>query len=155
MLTKKKRGKKTRSPFLGTRVLHTKKQKRWKNKAEPIFGKSMSRATSIFAVWSKQWRKTYCFWKSVKSPKKQKRGKKRGAHFWEVDVQSDLDFRRLVKTMKKNVLFLKKRKIAPKKQKRGKKRGANFGELDFCIPKNNNAEKKRGAQVGVLRVIFF
>ena len=85
--------------------------------------------------------------------KKQKRGKKRGAHFWEVDVQSDLDFRRLVKTMKKNVLFLKNVK-SPKKQKRGKKRGADFGELDFCIPKNKNAEKKRGAQVGVLRFIF-
>ena len=31
---------------------------------------------------------------------------------------------------------------------------SRFGELDFCIPKNKNAEK-RGAQVGVLRVIFY
>ena len=57
--------------------------------------------------------------------------------------------------MKKNVLFLKKRKIAQKTKTRKKKRGADFGELDFCIPKQNNAEKKRGAQVGVLRVIFY
>ena len=88
--TKKKTRKKTRSPFLGIRVLHTKKQKN----AE----------------------------------------KKRGAHFWEVDVQSDLDFRNLVKTIKKNVVFLKNVKSL-KKQKREKKRGADFGELDFCIPK--------------------
>ena len=78
-----------------------------------------------------------------------KRGKKkRGAHFWEVDVQSDLDFRRLVKTMKKNVLFLKKRKIAQKTKTRKKKRGADLGNLISAYPKTKtrkkNAEHKSG-----------
>ena len=84
--------------------------------------------------------------------KKQKRGKKkRGAHFWEVDVQSDLDFRNLVKTMKKNIVFLKN---VNSLKKRRKKRGADFGELDFCIPKQNNAEKNAEHKSGCSALFF-
>ena len=65
------------------------------------------------------WELAFCI------PKNKNAEKKRGAHFWEVDVQSDLDFRNLVKTMKKNVVFLKNVKSL-KKQKREKKTRSRF-----------------------------
>ena len=85
--------------------------------------------------------------------KKTKTLKKRGAHFWEVDVQSDLDFRNLVKAMEKNIVFLKKHKIA-KKTKTRKKRGADFGELDFCVPKQITQKQKTEHTCGCSALFF-
>ena len=80
------------------------KEKTRKNNAEPIFGNSCS-----------AYQKT------------KTREKKRGAHFWEVDVQSDLDFRNLVKTMKKNIAFLKNVKSLKKTKTRKKTRSQLWG----------------------------